>query len=292
LQGYADWVCPDVPGALKEGSVLHRALEIQGRHGGRIGVSLLLGDGSRSGSQDGKLGLDSDQRFAMCSTFKWLLAARVLKGVDHGEFSLQRSVFFTRADVLSYAPVTSAHLSEGKMTLFGLCAAMVEQSDNTAANLVLGLVGGPAGLTSFVREMGDTVTRFDRSEPSLNSNLAGDIRDTTTPLSMATLLRSVYSGSVLSASSLEILKTWMLATATGKARIRAGVPKGYLVADKTGTGENGAVNDVAVIWPTGKPPVFMAIYTSGGHLGATERDKVVADLTRLAFDTLGFVKDL
>ena len=178
------------------------------------------------------------------------------------------------------------------MAISELCLAAVSLSDNTAANLLLPLIGGPAGLTAFVRSLGDTVTRFDRTEPTLNTNIDGDEKDTTTPEAMSTLLRTVFTGSALKPESLNLLKDWMVATTTGNARIRAGVPKGAVVADKTGTGERNATNDVGVVWLPNKPPVFLSIYTSGGTLDADGRNKIIADITRLVFDTLNFVETL
>lgn len=265
-----------------------RLAEIKSRHGGRVGLNALTGHGT----EDGQFSIDSEERFAHCSTFKWVLAAAVLQGVDQGKFKLDQKIAYGKTDLLDYAPVTTKHIAEGKMSLGDLCAAMVEVSDNTAANLVLPLVGGPAGLTDFVRGLGDPITRFDRNEPSLNTNVDGDPRDTTTPAAMSALLQTVYTGTVLKPDSLDRLKAWMIACSTGDKRIRAGVPAGWIVGDKTGTGENGAVNDVAVIWPPNKPPIFLSIYTSGGKLDADGRNQIIADITKLVFDTLGFIETL
>jgi beta-lactamase class A len=255
-----------------------RMLEIKKRHGGRIGVSALQGTKS--------VNLDSGERFAMCSTFKWVLAAAILQQVDQGKLSLGKEIAYGQKDLLDYAPVTEAHVGDGKMAIGDLCAAAVELSDNTAANLLLPLVGGPAGLTQFVRGLGDATTRFDRTEPTLNTNVAGDDRDTTTPQAMALLLKTVFTGTVLKPASLDRLKAWMIATSTGQKRIRSVVPAGWTAGDKTGTGENGAVNDVAVIWPDKGDPIFMAIYTSGGTLDAAGREAIVADTAKLALDVL------
>ena len=266
-----------------------RMVEIQQRHGGRIGVSALIGDG---GAASGTLSIQSDDRFAHCSTFKWVLAAAILQGVDQGKFKLGQMISYGKKDLLDYAPVTTEHVAEGRMSLGDLCAAMVEVSDNTAANLVLPLVGGPAGLTAFVRGLGDTETRFDRTEPDLNSNIDKDPRDTTTPAAMSELLRMVFTGTVLKTESLAQLRAWMIACTTGAKRIRASVPAGWIAGDKTGTGENGAVNDVAVIWPPKGSAIFLSIYTSGGKLDDDGRNKVVADIAKLVFDTLGFIETL
>lgn len=270
-----------------------RMVEIIKHHGGKVGVSCRIG----SAGGDNGLNIQSDDRFAMCSTFKWVLAANILQLADGGALKLDQAVKYGQGDLLDYAPVTKANVGKGRMTVAELCSAAVSKSDNTAANLLLPLAGGPAGLTAFVRNLGDAVTRFDRTEPSLNTNTADDERDTTTPSAMTGLLQRVFTTSVLKTDSLATLKDWMVATETGAQRIRAGVPAGYVVGDKTGTGENGACNDVAVIWPPdrdGKPqdPIFLAIYTSGGTLDAAGREQTIADTTKLVFDTLAFVETL
>ncbi len=269
-----------------------RMVEIQKRHGGRAGVSALTGTSTAHAEANGALSIQSTERFAMCSTFKWVLAAAILQQVDQGKLKVADLIKYDKKDLLEYAPVTTMHVSKGEMTVGDLCSAAVSLSDNTAANLLLPLIGGPAGLTAFVRGLGDTVTRFDRTEPTLNTNIDGDEKDTTTPEAMSNLLRTVFTGSVLQPQSLSLLKDWMVATTTGNARIRAGVPKGAVVADKTGTGEHNAANDVGVVWLANKPPVFLSIYTSGGTLDADGRNQIIADITKLVFDTLNFVETL
>lgn len=267
-----------------------RVAEIQQRHGGRIGLGARLAPGSN-------FNIQSDQRFAMCSTFKWVQAAAVLQAVDQGRLRLDQPVSFGPGDVLDHAPVVKA-ATQGRLTLAELCAAAVTVSDNSAANLLYPLIGGPAGLTTWVRGLGDTVTRFDRLEPELNSNIDKDERDTTTPDAMTGLLHTVFTGSVLKPESLDKLKAWMVASTTGKDRIRAGAPAGAVVADKTGTGLNGACNDVAAIWlpkaegGTDPDPVFLSIYTTGGSLDTAGRNQVIADLTRVVFDTISFAEDM
>jgi len=271
-----------------------RMTAIQQRLGGRIGVCALVGNGNNTAN--GALNVASTERFAHCSTFKWLLATAILQQADQGKVTLDKAIAYTKADLLDYAPVTKQNVAKGQMTLSDLCAAALTFSDNTAANLLLRQVGGPAGLTAFARGLGDSETRFDRTEPDLNSNTPNDARDTTTPVAMAGLLKTVYTGAVLKADSLAQLKSWMLGCQTGLKEIRAGVPAGWTVADKTGRG-NGAVNDVAVIWPkdgSGKDqsPVFLAIYTTGGTLGDDARNQIIADTTKLVFDSLNFAESL
>jgi beta-lactamase class A len=217
----------------------------------------------------------------MCSTFKWVLAADVLARVDRAQLSLAERLPYGLADVLEYAPVTSEHVTEGTMTVEALAAAAVTVSDNTAANLLLAKVGGPAILTQFARSLGDTVTRFDRNEPSLNSSEPGDPRDTTSPRAMVGLMRRILCGNALSQAGRDLLLGWLFACNTGKARLRAGLPTSWTTGDKTGGGPRGTINDVAIAVPPGRPPILIAAYMTGGDSELEKLEAAHADIGRL-----------
>lgn len=253
--------------------------ELEARTGQRIGVYDL------SVNSNYERGHRWNERFAMCSTFKWVLAAAVLKGVADGAIKLDQPIKYTKADLLDYAPIVKANLSKGALTVSELCAAAVSFSDNSAANLLFPRIGGPEGLTGFVRSLGDEITRFDRNEPSLNSNLKGDHRDTTTPKAMAHLLRKVFSGSVLSGEALSLLKGWMVAATTGHDLIRSQVIEelNTVVGDKTGRGANGALNDVAVVWRGQELSEIVCIYTSGGWLSDADAREVFRGVAGYVF---------
>jgi beta-lactamase class A len=252
----------------------NRILSIEERTGARIGVAALdTGSGKRLDSR-------SEQRFPMCSTFKFLAAAAVLKRVDEGQEKLDRFVSYDAKDLLEYAPVTKTHLKDGGMTLGALCAAAIEQSDNTAGNLLLDAIGGPAGLTNFARSLGDKTTRLDRKEPELNTAIPGDERDTTTPAAMCSNIQRLLLGNFLSESSQHQLEDWLQHNETGALMIRAGVPKTWTVGDKTGRCANGATNDVAIIRPPGRAPIILAIYSIGSTCSSDERAAIVAEAAR------------
>jgi beta-lactamase class A len=209
----------------------------------------------------------------------------VLKLVDEGKEHLDRMVGYGKEDILEHAPVTKEHLKEGRMTLANLCAAAIEQSDNTAGNLLLRVIGGPLGLTSFVRALGDETTRLDRMEPDLNTAIPGDERDTTTPAAMRNDLIRLLTKEVLSPASRRQLETWLAGNKTGAEMIRAGVPTAWHVGDKTGRGGNGATNDIAVLRPPNRPPIFLAIYFVGSAAPANERTATVAEVARVVAET-------
>jgi beta-lactamase class A len=200
--------------------------------------------------------------------------------VDDGKEKLDRFVSYGAKDILEYAPVTKAHLQDGGMKLGALCAAAIEQSDNTAGNVLLDVIGGPGGLTNFVRSIGDETTRLDRKEPELNSAIPGDERDTTSPAAMCTDMQRLVLGNVLSEPSRHQLEDWLQHNETGTLLIRAGVPKTWTVGDKTGRGGNGATNDVAIIRPPGRAPILIAVYTIGSTSSADDRAAIVAEAAR------------
>ena len=252
-----------------------RLAALERRHGGRLGVAVLDTVGGRRINHRG------EERFPMCSTFKWLAAAHVLARVDRGEEGLDRRVVFDRKDLVSYSPVTEKHVKDG-MTLAEICEAAVTLSDNTAGNLLLASFGGPAGLTAFARSIGDTRTRLDRVEPELNEATPGDPRDTTTPAMMLHDLQALLLGDVLSVASRAQLTAWLVANRTGDERLRAGLPADWRAGDKTGTGNHGVTNDVAILWPPGRGPLLVAAYYAGAA-GATQaqRNAVLADVGRI-----------
>jgi beta-lactamase class A len=250
--------------------------ELERKNGGRLGVSVLnVATGNRIGHR-------ADERFAMCSTFKFLAASFVLARVDRGEEKLDRRIVFSEKDLLSYAPTTGKHVGEPGMTVGELCEAAVTLSDNTAANLLLASFGGPAGLTAYARSIGDEVTRLDRTEPTLNEAKHGDPRDTTTPAAMLEDMRKHVLGDLLSPSSRDQLIAWLLANKTGDKRLRAGLPKDWRVGDKTGTGENGTSNDIAVVWPPDGGPLVIACYYTESSASDDRRSAVIAEVARIA----------
>ena len=236
--------------------VLDKLTAIAARVGGRVGIHWY---DTHTGA---RIAFDDGSRYAMASTFKMLLAAAVLSKVDRGELALATKLPFGEKDILPTAPVSLKHLPDGVITIREACAAIVEVSDNTAANLLLRQIGGPEGFTKFARSIGDTTTRLDRYELELNSNEPGDPRDTTTPEAMVGSMELVLLKDALSAESRRLLTDWMISARPGLNRIRAGLPSDWKAGDKTGTGRNGAVNDLAIIWPPGRKPILLAIYMS------------------------------
>ncbi|MEM6638433.1 MAG: class A beta-lactamase [Pseudomonadota bacterium] len=257
-----------------------RALEIEA--GGRLGVALTLPSGSTIGHR-------LDERFALCSTFKVLLAAMVLREAQAGRLALDESVSFSEADMVSYAPVTSTFLSMGSMSVEQLAQATQSTSDNVAANLLLKKLGGPEGFTARLRELGDTTTRLDRYETELNIVPPGEIRDTTTPRAMANTLYQIFDGTSLHGDRQRQLKEWMVGTTTGKARLRAGLPDHWVAGDKTGTGVADVMpskyNDVAVVWTGRGQEAFTiaAYFDAPGPFGEFNREyeKVISEVGRL-----------
>ena len=251
--------------------------------GGRIGLFALDVASGRA------LEHRSRERFAMCSTFKWLLAADVLTQVfsKSAGISLETTLPIAASDSVGHSPVTRAHLRDGRMTVGALVDAAVEESDNAAANLLLSSFGGPAALTAWLRGHGDRETRLDRNEPTLNTNLPDDPRDTTTPAASAADLKGFLLGDQLPGPARERLRAAMEHCRTGGARLRAGLPPGWPVAHKTGTCDaRGAVNDVAVIWPDAGRPIVVVAYLSDSAAPLEQLEAAEAELARVAVRAL------
>ena len=227
---------------------------IEEREGGRLGAAVI--DTETGWTLEHR----ADERFPMCSTFKLLAAAAALKRVDDGADRLDRVIAYGPGDLLDYAPIAKTHLASGGMTIADLCAAAIDWSDNTAGNLVLQAIGGPAGFTQFARSLGDSVTRLDRSEPALNAAAPGDERDTTSPRAMAEDIRQVLLGDLLSDASRLKLQAWLIDDKVGDKRLRAGLPLAWRIGDKTGSGDHGTANTIAIVWPPEREPIIAAVY--------------------------------
>lgn len=253
---------------------------LESMQGGRLGVAVLATDGTPLFSYRG------NERFAMCSTFKALLVAAVLARVDAKSGSLESAISYKAGDLLEYAPVTREHLKAGHMTVAELSAAAIQYSDNTAANLLLDIIGGPKALTAWLRSIGDNSTRLDRNEPSLNANLPDDARDTSTPEAMAATLQKLLVGETLSPASREQLKWWMIGNTTGNTKLRAGFDKFWIVGDKTGSGANGASNDVAIVWPRGMAPFIISVFYTGSTAPVESKNAVIAEVARITREML------
>ncbi len=250
--------------------------DIEQETGGRLGVALVDKEGALI------LGFNRDDRFAMCSTFKAPLAAAVLMGADAGKFGLEGQIPFTKNDILDYAPVVKQNRKRGRMSMAELAEAAVEVSDNSAANLLLPMLGGPQGLTAFMRAYGDKVTRLDRNEPTLNENAEGDPRDTTTPAAMAGLMARLLFRD-MKPESAERLRGWLNASTTGDKRIKAGLPEGWTSGSKTGTCGN-AYNDVALVKSPKGDEYILAVYLDRPTVDQKASEAAIAEAARAALD--------
>ena len=260
--------------AAKNGDAEARFAAIEDRTGGRLGVSI---HDTHTGA---RVAYRGDERFPLCSTFKALAAGLVLARVDQGEESLDRRVVYGKDKLITYSPVTEKHAGSG-MTVGELCEATVTLSDNTAGNLLLESFGGPEGLTAWLRSVGDDATTLERWEPELNEWRIGDPRDTTTPDAMTSTLHQLALGNILSRASQDQFNAWLVANKTGDERLRAGLPAGWKVGDKTGTCGRGAAGDIAVIWPPDRRPIVIAAYFGEAKVSNKELNAGFAEVGRI-----------
>jgi beta-lactamase class A len=259
---------------------------IAGDLGGRAGIAVLDTGGGPA------LLHDAEGTFPLCSTFKLPLAAAILARVEAGRERLDRRLAYGEADLDTYAPVTTRALraggpEAGTMSVEALCAAALVWSDNTAANLLLGALGGPAALTGFCRDLGDPVTRLDRTEPDLNSAVPGDPRDTTRPAAIAATVGKILLGPSLTEAGRARLEGWMTASRTGTKRLRAGLPADWGIGDKTGSGAYGTANVVALLRPPARAPLVAAVYITGSDATSEARDAAHAAIGRVIATAYG-----
>jgi beta-lactamase class A len=265
--------------AVTDRSDAERALiAIEARIGGRLGVFAV---DTASGSS---IAYRADELFPMCSTHKMLVGAALLSAVEEGRLRLGQRVPYGMADILEYAPVTKKNLAGGFMTIEALCEAAVRWSDNTADNLLLKLLGGPPEWTRYARSIGDEISRLDRYEPHLNSAVPGDARDTSSPRAMNRALATMMFGNVLGHASRARLTEWMLDSEITKNLLRAGLPAGWHVADKSGSGANGTRNDTGILYPSRAAPIVLSVFCTGSPEPMAERERVIAECARIVVD--------
>lgn len=256
-----------------------KLVEVEEKLDARLGVVIVDTETGREWAQR------ADERFPMCSTFKLLGCGAVLARVDAGHEDLNRRIRFESSDVVTYSPVTEHRVGGEGMTLAELCEAALTMSDNTAGNIILESIGGPGSVTDFARSLGDDVTRLDRWETELNEATPGDPRDTTTPAAMTANLRRLVLGTTLSQTSRDQLIAWMVANKTGDAKLRAGLPD-WRIGDKTGGGDYGTMNDIAILWPPGREPVIASIYMTQTEASFDDRNAAIAEIGKAMRDTL------
>lgn len=260
----------------RDAKIHARLRALEGESAGRLGVTALETSTGR------RVSFRGGERFPLCSTFKFLLAAAILHEVEAGRVDLSRQLPVSQADMMHHAPFTQRRVG-GQASVVELCEATMTLSDNPAANLLLPLIGGPAGLTRYLRELGDPTTRLDRKEPELNDSAPGDPRDTTSPDALVATMQKLLLGSALRESARTQLTAWLVANKTGDARLRAGLPKDAKVGDKTGSSST-STNDLAIVWPAGRAPILIACYLAESKLESKKRDAIQAGVARALFE--------
>jgi len=255
-------------------TIKQKLAELEKSSGGRLGVALI------NTADNSQIVYRGEERFPMCSTSKVMAASAVLKQSETNQTLLNKRVEIKKSDLVNYNPITEKHLDTG-MTLGELGAAAIEYSDNTAMNKLIAELGGPAGVTKFARSIGDATFRLDRTEPSLNTAIPGDKRDTTSPLAMAKSLQNLALGKALGEPQRAQLVEWLKGNTTGGESIRAGLPATWVVGDKTGSGDYGTTNDIAVIWPENHAPLVLVTYFTQPHQDAKARKDVLAAAAKI-----------
>lgn len=260
-------------------AVQQKLADLEKSTGGRLGVAMI------NTADNSQIVYRGEERFAMCSTSKVMAASGILKASEKDKNLLNQPVDIKKSDLVNYNPVTEKHLDTG-MTLGELGAAAIQYSDNVAMNKLIAHLGGPEKVTQFARSIGDDTFRLDRTEPTLNTAIPGDKRDTTSPRAMAETLRKLTLGNALAEPQRAQLVKWLKGNTTGGASIRAGLPAAWIVGDKTGSGDYGTTNDIAVIWPENHAPLILVTYFTQPQKDAKARKDVLAAAAKIVTENL------
>ena len=266
---------------ISESSTTYQAkfTQLESSTNGRLGVMAI------NTANNQQLEYRGNELFPFCSTGKVMVVGAILKASESNTQLMQRQLHYSKQDTESsgYAPITKQHIADG-MNVSALSQAAIAYSDNGAMNQLLQLLGGPQAITSYARSLGDNKFNLVRTEPQLNTAIPNDERDTTTPAAMALSLQKLGLGTALDKKQQTRLQEWLKANTTGDKRIRAGVPKGWTVGDKTGTGSYGTTNDIAVIWPPHAKPIVLVVYFTQNKKDAKPNDQVIAQATKIVID--------
>lgn len=255
---------------------LDEQVKLYEKEGWKVGLSVLFSDNRT-------ISINGDKRFPLDSTVKSIACANVLAKVDAKKISLNHSMLVTKENMVTYSPVAQGYLNKS-FTLEQACQAANEYSDNTAANFAILSGGGPEGLTAFMRSIGDTATRSDRYEPELTINPENDLRDTTTPDAMSRSLKEILTGEVLTQVSRNQLKEWMINNKVADNMLRASLPKGWKIADRSGASEYGVRGITSMVWSNNHEPVFISIYVRKEGSSLDERSEVIRILGSYIFN--------
>jgi beta-lactamase class A len=261
---------------IKSPSIEKRLITLEDSFDGKIGISAI------NTANNSRIQYHAEKRFPIQSTFKVMLVSAILKQSMTDSHLLQQKIMYAKQDLVTWSPITEKHIAHG-MTISELCAAVIMYSDNSAANFLMKKLGGPEAVTAYARSIGDNTFSVSSWEAELNSN-PDKLRDTSTPAAMEKSLQLLTLGNALAPPQREQLITWMKNNTTGDTQIRAGVPKGWIVADKTGGGSYGIANDIGIIWPSKCAPIILTIYSVQNKKDATRRADIVASATSMVID--------
>lgn len=267
------------PAAAGEMGLVSKVQEVEKQINARIGLTI-------RNTESGEIWrYRAGELFPMASTFKVLACAALLARIDEGKEDGNWQVTIKQDDIVTYSPITENWVGQA-VSLETLCDATMRTSDNTAANKVLEAIGGPQGLTAFLRAQGNTDTRLDRWETELNEAIPGDPRDTTTPDAIVNLLHKLLLEDGLSANSRKTLTNWLVANEVGGPLMRAGLPESWRIGDRTGAGGYGTRGVVAIIWPPEQKPLIAAIYITQTEASMEQRNAVIASIARQLAKTI------
>jgi beta-lactamase class A len=261
--------------------------EIAGSSQGRVGAAVLLLESDKS------VELNGNERFPMQSIYKLPIAMAVLDRVDSGSLNLEQKVKVEKSELVPaklHSPLRDKYPhGDVELTLRELLHYNVSDSDGTACDVLLRIIGGPNEVSKYLRGIGIKEIVVANTEMEMSKSDTVQYRNWATPNGAVALLKLLHEGKVLSAKSRELLTKLMIETPTGPKRIKGLLPRGTIVAHKTGTsntvnGITAATNDIGIITlPNGKHFV-VAVFVSDAKADLKTREGVIARIAKSAYD--------
>ncbi len=250
---------------------------------GRVGVKAIVLETGQSEA------LNGEQRFPMQSVYKLPIAMAVLDQVDRGKLKLDRKVRIESSDIVQISAALDRKSQGKEFTVAELLQYMVSNSDNTACDVLLRLIGGPKMVDQYLQNLGLKDIVVANTEKELAQDQAAQYHNYTTPDAIAVLLRAVQEGRGLSKSSQALLQRLMTQTSTGLKRIKGLLPPGIVVIHKTGTsstvnGVTAATNDVGLVTLPNGHHLAIAVFVSDAKADLATREAAIAKIARSAWD--------
>ncbi len=253
---------------------------------GKVGVAATILETGEA------VNLAGEQHYPMQSVYKLPIAMTVLHLADQGKINLQEKIPILKSDLVMeklHSPIRDKNPNGGSLTVSEIIRYAVAESDGTASDVLLRIIGGAEVVDKYLRTLNVNGVVVMSTEKEISSDVTVQYKNWADPISAVKLLKVLFTGNALSAKNQALLLNFMTETETGKKRLKGLLPAGTIVAHKTGTslttnGLTHATNDIGIITlPNGKH-LAMAVFVSDSTASQDVREGVIAKLAQAAWN--------